>query len=1613
MALRFPGAATPQQFWRNLASGAESVTRFSERQLEEAGISARDRDNSRYIPVRGVLQGAEQFDAGFFGLTPRQAQLMDPQHRVLLECAWESLENAGYSGQEQAAPVGVFVSVGLNSYLLEVLNRSSLDFRGSEGFEAYLGNDKDFAASRISYLLNLTGPSIAVSSACSSSLTAVHLACQSLLTFETDMVLAGGVTIRLPQEQGYLFEPDGIHSPDGHTRPFDEAAQGMVDSNGAGMVVLKRYEDAVRAGDTIYAVILGSAVNNDGAAKLGYTAPSVEGQMRVLVEALAVAGVEPETIGFVETHGTGTALGDSIEIRALSETLGGPNRPRCALGAVKANVGHLDAAAGIAGLIKTALSLHHGQIPPTANFRRPNPKLGLEEGPFYVNTELLPWTSNGQPRRAGVSSFGIGGANAHVILEGAPARETAELDSGPQLMVLSAKSQGALEQAAQRLADYLEETPEIALCDVAYTLQIGRRAFDHRSALICKDREDAIRQLRGGPAEDFDSAKSATLWRLRELWLSGNGVNWADLLRTGARRRVPLPAYSFERQRYFVDPPRCVSPALGDRVPERRPQIADWFYTPSWRRREITPGLLSWRNVRVVILEDALGVGSELAGVLREQSCTVISLGPDVSGSLDALETRIRDARPDIVLHCWSLAGDAKPPALDRTQELGLYSLLAAARALGRNSSMARLVVVTDRLLEVAGEPVRMPERATLLGAVGIVPVEYPALHCSAIDGDVECFRNAPRRLLDAIANLRSAAICALRGRHLWEQSFEAAPLETLPDAEHDSQLRAGGVYLITGGTGGMGLHIAADLAKSVHAKLALVSRSGQSAPVHDEIRALEREAGDLLVLPADVANRSQMEEVLQAVRRRFGALNGVVHCAGVADYAGMIHARRREDTETVLTPKVQGTLTLLDLLRSENLDFLVLCSSIGSVLRHQKFGQVAYSAANAFLDILPAAAPLPGIRRVMTINWDDWQSVGMTAAAEVQWGEAHAVKNHRFFTEGTLRPEEGVQVFRRALAHSLPRVIVSTRDLDSLVRLDAKFADSYRASTVPGTAAFKERPELSTAYAPPQGLIQAGLAEVFSEALGITGIGIHDSFFELGGDSLAALTVVARIQDRLGVSFGAAELFERPTVATLAEQIGKAAISVIEGHAETAASPVVETYPASSAQSRLWFVDQLEGASATYNMAIAARLAGRLDVAALERSVELLTARHSALRTHFEEERGLPVQRIVPVRGPYLETVTWPGQEKDIEEAVATAAREPFSLATGPLFRARLWRMCDEEHVLLLVIHHIVSDGMSMNIAASELARFYNSYGHGGALAFESPPPQYAEYCLRERRDVETNAFDRDLDFWRRYLSHAPELQLPVSRSRGVRRSSQGSSLFFQAPSTVTQGLERLARGHNTTLFTVLLAAFEVTLWTYRGQTDLVVGTSVSTRDARSRDAIGLFVNQVVMRSDLSGAETLADGLEAVRRSVAEALARATVPFDVVVRALPVPRTPSKNPLFQVKFVFQAPTDGQLSFGALELKPMLIDRQTSKFDLLLDMERTGGELRGFLEYSSDLFDSPVMDELLARLNKTFAAFADGATQSMAEWRRKVQPPAASARKMLLGAKRQAAGGVA
>ncbi|HEX3526901.1 MAG TPA: amino acid adenylation domain-containing protein, partial [Thermoanaerobaculia bacterium] len=1484
MAGRFPGAASVDELWANLCEGHEAVVSFTDEELLAAGVRPEMLADPRYVKSGMVLEGIELFDAELFGFTPREAEMMDPQHRLFLESSWQALEAAGYDPRRVPGRVGVWGGADMSTYAFHLLARPDL-LQEAGLWAAWQGVDKDFLATRVSYELNLRGPSVAVQTACSTSLVAVHHACRSLASGECDTALAGGVCVSASQRAGYLYEEGGISSPDGHCRAFDARARGTISSSGVGVVVLKRLEDALRDGDTIRAVIRGTAINNDGSLKVGFTAPSIEGQAEVIATAHAAAGVPPSSIGYVEAHGTGTSLGDPIEVAALTQAFRrtGVETERqgfCGLGSIKTNIGHLGSAAGVAGLIKTVLALEHRQIPPSLHFETPNPAIDFAKSPFRVMDRLTDWEVDGGPRRAGVSSFGIGGTNAHAVLEEAPPAEPSG-DSRPyQLLLLSARTTGALEEATDKLATWLERHPEALLADVAHTLRRGRHSFDHRRMLVCASREDALQTLASRDPQRLLTLVPEPVRRRVVFLFPGGGAQHANM---GLELYRQEPVFRDE-----VD--RCLEllvPHLGfDLKPSLYPSL----------------------------VEGAAG------GALSRTSTALPAL----------FITEIALAR------LWMSWG-VRPQALIG-HSLGEYAAACLAGVLSLEDALA-VVALRGRLFET------LPEGAMLsvpLPEAEVLPLLAAGLSIAAINDAAQCVVSGP---VEEIARLERELTG--RGLEVHRLHIDVAAHSTLVEpilGEFGKLLRS--------------LRLQLPRIPFISNVTGTWIRDEEATDPEYWVRQLRHTvrfaAGldTLLAEPQQVFLEMGPGRILGSFARRHPRKS-----AGHEIFTALRHVKDPV-SDLELTFQLLGRLWLA-----------------GVEIDWQAFQGTERRRR----------VPLPTYPFQRRRFWVEAPRQGLMAGAT-------AVDPSRFMVLGGGEPVRPTADFGSLLrdpqnAEVLRRLLDAEPDLRVLLPVppEAGTAPEPGASAAPARpAAGHQRPDLPTPYREPQNELEQRLAAIWGNLLGFDQVGVHDDFFELGGHSLLATRLLSRIREELGCEIPLGTIFEAPTVARLAAHLAAGGEPPASQAVPILPAPRTGNPPLSFAQQRLWFLDRLTPDNPFYNMFGAVLLTGALDLDALRGAFREIVRRQEALRTTFQPGEHGPVQVIAPAPSFEVPRVDLEGlaedpRRRELARLSGDEAQRPFNLAQGPLVRAALLRIAAREHVLLLNLHHIISDGWSMGILFHEVASLYGAFCLGAPSPLPELPIQYADFAVWQREWLSGERLAAELDYWRRQLAGIPEsLELPLDHPRPAVESFRGADEPFTPPVELSRSLAALTRRRGATQSMTLLAGFTLLLGRLARQEDVAVGQAIANRTRREIEGlIGFFVNTLVVRTDLSEMQGFAQLVGQVRETALASYAHQDLPFERLVEELQPERNLSRNPLIQVMFGYQNFPRAEVEVRGLTLSlpdEAQVAGGTAKFDLTLFLFEDGDRLQGTLEYNSEIFETATMRRLLRSFETLLAA---------------------------------------
>lgn len=1178
MYARVPGADGLDAFWHNLEHGVDSITHYNEDELRNVGVDEHTLRDPDYVKASGRLDGVDLFDAHFFDMTPREVEILDPQHRILLEGVWRALEHAGVDPQRYPGRIGLFAGVGFNGYLVHNIlpNRSVIEQSGA--WQLSLSNDKDFAPTRVAYKFNLQGAAVAINTACSTSLVATAMAASSLLNYQCDTVIAGGCSLNLPQDEGYLHVPGGTLSSDGHCRPFDAQASGTVDGNGTACVVLKRYNDAVADGDTVYAVLSGFAINNDGSVKVGYTAPGVAGQADVILEAMQLAGVQAGDIDYIETHGTATELGDTVEISALKEAFAasGVSDTTCYLGSVKSNIGHLDTAAGASGLIKTVLALRHEKIPPTCHFEWANPLLQLEESHFRVNNECMAWPSvPNRVRRAGVSSFGIGGTNAHVIVEEAPVLESTEPaqqgeDEHIHLIPVSAKSAKALTLQLDALQAHMEQRPFDSLRDIAFTLQQGRTRFVYRaifaasetdrnqlleSILLVSNKMNAMisSKVDGSPSRDainnisteyLGRSGSAHFQEAAQQWIAGNEPDWNTVGSTG--KKMALPGHPFIKSRYWIDPPSsagylasaepAVAPNIATDV-RKLPDIDSWFYLPSWQHSLPTLNAATLK-ARWLIFDDGSRATQHIKDDLLTHGADVKSVGESLfTSDLDwmSILNGLGNWKPEKIL-ITGIAESSNEHLPDASYMHLFDRSMALSSTLQKTyfSEEIEVIALASKLLEAS--------RAVMLGPLKVLPQECPNISTRFIDIDASASRSA---ILCALSSTQPGSAVVLRGDGLRSSTFTplAKPLPT----SGQTQIRHGGTYLITGGLGDIGLTLAGYLCNQHQASVILTTRSpipdrphwdrlsggnDQSSRRLRRLLELEQSGASIEVSVADVSDETAMRSLIDGIIKRHGRLDGVIHAAGIVGAASFVTIGESTTDSGIdrnhrqFAPKTHGLDVLESVLAGKDFDFCMVCSSLSPILGGLGFS--AYAATNAYVDAKVALLNSAQPGKWMSVNWEGW----MFDHDEILAGTANSSA-----VELGISASEGVKVFERIMEMvPVVRLVISSGNLNYRIAQWISKSNVDTNPKVPKNA--HPRPDHIGMYTAPSTSTQHKLTDQWEQLLGINGIGIHDSFFELGGNSLLLTQLVALIRRYFKAELTLSTLFEQPTIAEMAKGI-------------------------------------------------------------------------------------------------------------------------------------------------------------------------------------------------------------------------------------------------------------------------------------------------------------------------------------------------------------------------------------------------------------------------------------------------------------------------------------------
>lgn len=1646
MGVRLPMVSDLREFWNIIMSRGSFARRLpADRREDIAGyLEFNGCDSAPEFKEGAFFEDIDKFDWRFFNIPPREAELMDPNQRLLLETVWQAIEDGGYGGGRlEGSKTGIYI--GFEGGLLDSYGKMVYQVNPSSGQMAIPGNLPSIIAGRISYLLDLKGPSMLVDSACSSSLVSIDLACQALENGRCDMAIAGGVKIDiLPLIREVNM---GIEASDGITRPFDFFADGSGEGEGVAVVLLKPLEEAIRDRDNIHAVIKGRAVNQDGSS-IGITSPNPSAQGEALVAAWNNAGVNPETVGYIEVHGTATKLGDPIEIKGIQNAFRRFTQKRqfCGLSAVKSNMGHLFECAGVINLIKAVMALKNGVIPPSANFNRPNAGINFGESPVYVNMKPKKWPEINTPRRCGVSAFGISGTNCHFVLEEAPKRSERQIRPAEKghIFLVSAMSEEALAGIIGRYADFFDHEPDCGIEDICFTAGRGRGHYRHRLAILVKSIQELRSEITGlsklepfrmkelnrknmfyGCHKVIDNEKKLRqadeitrefkleldaeagryleryaaaggddiLLKLCALYADGADADWGGLYPGEGAYKASLPGYCFQPERCWIKIPDVKGRRSGKAL----------FHGMTWiksndmgdERRE-SPSA----NGVILVIKDNGEIADRIIERLSQEGNEVIEITPEdryekisrnkyIVGKEEAgfasLLKDLGDKAVGRVIHLSSVAFKREILSihdLEVSQQTGFYNLLHLVKALAArdNKNDIDMLLFASHVNEVTGEEDELnPENAPLFGMGIVAGIEFPYLSCRCIDIDGN---TGTEQIMAEIKRSNERLMVAYRKGIRYTRELGTVTPENAADREPD--IRDGGTYLITGGTGGMALEISRYLAGKARVKLALVNRSklpdkqewedivkySTDRKMVDKLRSIKEivaSGTEVHLYQADVSKPEELGPVVDRLRRECGKIRGIIHCAGIAG-EGLIADKGAADAEKVLRPKIFGTWLLHKLTENDNPDFMILFSSVASLGGP---GQSDYTAANSYLDAFACFRNRRGFK-TLAINWAPWKETGM-------WLEHGRNKSELFHAMST---DQAIEAFDFVTRKAFKNVFIGQinynadeirylRDKMSFRLSDSikKGIDSVHKPPVRGEGRIDGRVVLlgkedENDYTASEKTV----AGIWNEALGLGRLDVYDNFYELGGDSIKALRILNNINRSFHLNIKLSELLGNPTInrfSAYLDNILSGGAQGMEKNIYSGIAPVgkLEHYPLSSAQKRLFVLDRIGNGSTAYNITRAYRLDGGLDVKRLEAALNKMIKRHESLRTSFEAIKGSPVQSIhenIDFQIAYEEC-----DEKLVDKRIKSFVAR-FDLGAAPLFRVKIFSLDPARQVLVFDMHHIITDGASMDVLIQELALFYE----GKELV--PLDIQYRDYAVWQQTvsknsgRYEYQELKNQEKYWTDiYRDGIPVLNIPADFPRPEKNSFEGNSLTFSADRQLSKAVYRLAQETETTLNMVLLAAYYILLSRCSGSEDIVIGSPIAGRaHAALENMVGLLVNTVALRAAPSGGKKASGFLKEIKRICLDAYENQDYQFDDLVGSLGIKRENNRNALFDTMFALQNVGMKILDIEGVRFSSYEMTTTVSKFDLMLEaFEREDG-LFFRMEYRTALFKRETISKM-------------------------------------------------
>lgn len=1638
IATRFGSSDEYNDLWNNIINKRDCITDFPEYRKKDVidYLKYKNKFSDNLTYFKGAfLSQIDKFDNKFFNIPPNDAKVMDPKQKLFLETAWQAIEDAGYGGERiEGTRTGIYVGFsGANNALNDLIG----EIDPSSFQSAFIGNLAPLIASRLSYLLNLNGPSMIIDTTCSSSLVAVHLACQALRNNECEMALAGGVRINLLPivEMGRI----GIESLDGKTRAFDDLANGTGIGEGIGAVMLKPLKRAIQDGDNIYSVIKGSAINQDGAS-MGIIAPSVTAQTDVLQRAWKDAKIKPETISYIETHGTGTKIGDPIEIEAIKKAfISYTNKKQfCAIGALKNNIGHLFDASGVIGLIKGALALNNKIIPPTINFNSPNKMIDFVNSPLYINDRVREWSDeDNNALRCGISSFGMSGTNCHMVLEQyINSSEKVNVNKMKyRVFTISAKSKKSLINLLEKYKNYIKNENEIDITNLCYTSNLGRGHYNHRIAIIIESKDDLLSKINEIIVSKLQQLQSKVIYynkfvkiddskltkqvgevteceivefneeaerilqellklefidldkigKICSLYVKGAKVNWEILYKNDEVKTISMPTYCFDSKRLWIDLPNL-----------NETSILEDVHSIVWREKPLNEKYSAPLTGNVIILMDEKGISNLIVNELRGKGIRVITIKLEQEyKKISEDEYEIFNIETDYykviedkdieldkishIIHLQTLTNRHEIQSiyeLEKSQNEGVYSLFFLLKSvMNKKFNKLNLILISEYANEITGREKEIkPENAILLGVGKCISKEDSRISCKAID--VDKFVNI-HELINEISSTETNYHISYREGKRYIEEF--GRIET-PNLEEGSYIKEDGVYIITGGAGGIGIELTKRLSKEKRINIIWIGRKalpprekwndvmecekdGKVLDIIKELIGFEENGVNVEYYSSNVSKIEDMKVVIDIVLKKYGRINGIIHCAGIAGNGFLIN-KDFDKFKKVLLPKVEGTWILNYLTKNIEMDFFMLFSSTSSLIGEA--GQGDYTAANCYLNAFSYYRNKKGYKTV-SINWPAWKEVGMA----VDYG----VNVDSIFK--TISNKDAMDKFKLCIRYNFKSPIIGKVNYNNkiLKKLVKSNSLSFQLSNEI-VSNFKHESNVKNLKAEkPKKLVkllgrkdnnytkfEMKLGEIWSDVLGYDEIDIFAHFYDLGGDSIIATKLVNNINKTININASIADLLKLQTIKKFSEYVEH----IFQENEESKIEALIpslekkEYYQLSSAQKRLFILKQIEQDDLSYNMPGVISIRGRLDKERMQKVVNMLVDRQESFRTSFKIVNGMPVQIVHEKVECPIKYMKLDGEKF---ESLISKFIDGFNLEEAPLLRVGIINISNEENIIIFDMHHIISDGISMQILARELSELYEG------RELPSLSVSYKDFAEWQNNVLESEEAKLQENYWlRQFEGQIPLLELPLDFNRKTySQSNEGEIVKFKIDRDTLNKVKALSIGVDATLYMTILATYNVLLSKYSNQEDIVVGSPILGRMNKDvENIVGMFVNTLPMRNYLSKEKSFLEFLSDVKENTLQAYKNQDYQFEKIVEKLNIHRNTNRNPLFDTLFNFiqRDMNMPQITVNGLEFIPYKYENKTAKFDLSFTVFEDDEELYCEFLYRKDLFKNSTIELL-------------------------------------------------